>query len=89
MPFFRWRDRHQVAGRLYQRRGFSFMRLTKEDGAVILGAISVELESQRYRQMRREESSHISYETELLLRKQDAERAEALRTLRDKITRQM
>lgn len=66
------------------------MRLTKEEGGLLLGAISVELESQRYRQMRREEYREpLPREVEQSLRNEDAQRAEALRKVRDKIRRQL
>lgn len=66
------------------------MRLTKEEGELLLGAISAELESQRYRQMRRDEYRvPLSREVERSLRNEDAQRADALRKVRDKIRQQL
>jgi hypothetical protein len=66
------------------------MRLTKEDGAVLLGAIAAELESQRYRQMRRDEyRPPLPTDVEKVLQAEDAARAEVLRRVRDKIKRQL
>ncbi|HEX5886066.1 MAG TPA: hypothetical protein VFY67_16100 [Pyrinomonadaceae bacterium] len=66
------------------------MRLTKEDGAVLLRAIDTELESQRYRQMRRDEYlPPLPTDIEKSLQAEDAARAEVLRRVRDKIKRQL
>ena len=64
--------------------------LTKEDGATLLGAIEVELQSQRYRTMRREEYPEpLRREIEPTLQAEDAARAEALRRVREKIKSQL
>lgn len=66
------------------------MRLTREDGVILLGTIEVELASQRYRRIRREEyPAPLRKEIEPALQAEDAARAEALRTVRDKIKRQL
>ena len=66
------------------------MRLTKVDGAVLLGAIDAELESQRYRQLRRGEYLPLlSTDVEKSLQAEDAARSEVLRKVRDKIKRQL
>jgi hypothetical protein len=66
------------------------MRLTKEDGRILLRAIDVELESQYYRRVSREKyPAPLRKEIEPVLQTEDASRAEALRTVRDKIKRQL
>ena len=66
------------------------MRLTKEDGVILLGAIDAELQSQRYRRIRREEyPAPLRREIEPVLQAEDAARAEKLRIVRDKIKRQL
>ena len=66
------------------------MRLTKEDGVALLGAIDVELQSQYYRRIRREEyPPALRREIEPALQAEDKARAETLRKVRDKIKRQL
>jgi len=66
------------------------MRLTKEDGVILLGAINAELQSQYYRRTRRQEyPAPLRKEIEPVLQAEDAVRAEALRRVRDKIKCQL
>lgn len=66
------------------------MRLTKADGAVLLGAIDAELESQKWRRLRRAEySTPVDRDTEKFLQDEDAKRADKLRAVRDKIRAQL
>lgn len=66
------------------------MRLTKEDGRVLLGAIRAELESQHWRQMKRGEYRPLlPRDVEQAIRDEDILRAKALREVRGKIRRQM
>ena len=66
------------------------MRLTKADGAVLLGAIAIELESQRWRKLRRAGYDHpLAVAIEAGIQEDDDRRAEELRRVREKIARQM
>jgi hypothetical protein len=66
------------------------VRLTKEDGAILLGTIDAELQSQYYRRIRRQEyPAPLQKEIEPVLQAEDAARANSLKRVRDKIKRQL
>lgn len=66
------------------------MRLTKEDGKILLGAIRVELDSQFWRAEARSKYDHrLPDEVEQHVKSTDQRRAEDLRRVRDKIKAQL
>jgi hypothetical protein len=66
------------------------MRLTKEDGKILLGAIRAELDSQHWRELARSKyNPQMPDEIEQHVKSTDQIRAEALRRVRDKIKAQI